>query len=166
MNGRPLLGIHGQAGVLGGHFQVRAHGRRCSCGGEGCAEAEASGFALPAVCREWPGFGESLLADADLNFRSLFEASAAGDSVALAIREHCLTIWGMMTVSAVHAFDPQLVVFGGGAMGAGDQILRFLQEYVNRNTWTHWGKPRVVAAQLGSHAAALGVPALFAEGEI
>jgi glucokinase len=71
----------------------------------------------------------------------------------------------MMTVSAVHAFDPQLVVFGGGAMGAADQILPFLQKYVNENTWTHWGKPRLVAAQLGSHAAALGVPTLFGEGD-
>lgn len=161
MEGKPLIGVHGQAGVLAGHVQVRAHGRRCSCGGQGCAEAEASGFALPAVCREWPGFSESSLAHANLNFKSLFDASAAGDPVAMEIREHCLTIWGMMTVSAVHAFDPQLVVFGGGAMGAADQILPFLQEYVNKNTWTHWGKPRLVAAHLGSHAAALGVPTLF-----
>lgn len=165
MDGKPLVGVHGQAGVLAGHVQVRAHGRRCSCGGQGCAEAEASGFALPAVCREWPGFSESSLADARLDFKSLFEASAAGDPVAVEIREHCLTIWGMMTVSAVHAFDPQLVVFGGGAMGAADQILPFLQKYVNENTWTHWGKPRLVAAQLGSHAAALGVPTLFGEGD-
>ena len=165
MDGKPLIGVHGQAGVLAGHVQVRASGRRCSCGGQGCAEAEASGFALPAVCQEWPGFSESSLAHAELNFKSLFDASAAGDPVALQIREHCLTIWGMMTVSAVHAFDPQLVIFGGGAMGAADQILPFLQDYVNRNTWTHWGKPRLVAARLGSHAAALGVPTLFDEGK-
>lgn len=165
MDGKPLIGVHGQAGVLAGHVQVRAHGRRCSCGGQGCAEAEASGFALPAVCQEWPGFSQSSLAQSRLNFKSLFDASAAGDSVALQIREHCLTIWGMMTVSAVHAFDPQLVVFGGGAMGAADQILPFLQDYVDKNTWTHWGKPRLVAARLGSHAAALGVPTLFDGGK-
>ena len=161
MDGKPLIGVHGQAGVLAGHVQVRAHGRLCSCGGHGCAEAEASGFALPAVCREWPGFAQSALAQAKLNFKSLFDAAAAGDHVALEIREHCLNVWGMMTVTAVHAFDPQLVVFGGGAMGAADQILPFLQEYVNRETWTPWGKPRLVAAKLGSHAAALGVPTLF-----
>ena len=164
MDGRPLIGVHGQAGVLAGHVQVRAHGRRCSCGGQGCAEAEASGFALPAVCREWPGFSNSTLAHANLKFKSLFDASAAGDAVAIQIRDYCLTIWGMMTVSAVHAFDPQVVIFGGGAMGAADQVLPFLQEYVNKNTWTHWGKPQLVAAQLGAHAAALGVPTLFNEG--
>ena len=164
MEGKPLIGVHGQAGVLGGHVQVRENGRVCSCGGHGCAESEASGWALPTVCKEWPGFAESQLARGELNFKSLFDCCDAGDAVALAIRDHCLNIWGMMSVTAVHCFDPELIVFGGGAMGAGDKILPFIQKYVNENTWTHWGKPRVVAAQLGSHAAALGVPTLFTEG--
>jgi glucokinase len=164
MNGKPLVGVHGQAGVLGGHVPVRAHGRRCTCGGLGCAEAEAGGWALPAVCREWPGFAESALSGQPLNFKTLFEMSAAGDRVATEIREHCLTIWGMMTVAAVHSFDPELAVFGGGAMRAADQILPFIQRYVEENTWTPWGKVKVVRAELGNHAAALGVPTLFADG--
>lgn len=164
MDGKPLIGVHGQAGVLGGHVPVRAHGRRCTCGGEGCAEAEASGWSLPAVCREWPGFAESRLAGQPLNFKTLFECSAAGDRVAVEIREHCLTVWGMMAVTAVHSFDPEVVLFGGGAMRAASQILPPLQQYVDRNTWTPWGKVRLVAAELGDHAAALGVPTLFAEG--
>jgi glucokinase len=164
MDGKPLLGVHGQAGVLAGHVVVRANGRRCNCGGQGCAEAEASGWALPAICKEWPNFVESSMASMPLNFRSLFACCEAGDKAALEIREHCLTVWGMMTVSAVHCFDPEIVIFGGGAMGAKEQILPFLQDYVNRNTWTHWGKPQLVAAKLGSEAAALGVPSLFEEG--
>jgi len=164
MNGAPLIGAHGQAGVLGGHVPVRANGRRCTCGGLGCAEAEASGWSLPAVCQEWPGFAASALANAPLNFKSLFETSAAGDRVAVEIRNHCLTIWGMMTVAAVHAFDPQVIVFGGGAMRAAGQILPSLQKYADDYTWTAWGKARLVPATLGDQAAALGVPTLFAEG--
>lgn len=161
MGGVPLVGIHGQAGVLGGHVPVRANGRRCNCGGQGCAEAEASGWSLPTVCREWPGFAESLLSSRTLNFKSLFDCCAAGDPVSLEIRSHCLTVWGMMAVAAVHSFDPEMVVFGGGAMGAADQILPPLREYIERNTWTPWGTVRVVAAKLGDQAAALGVPTLF-----
>jgi glucokinase len=161
MNGAPLIGKHGQAGVLGGHIPVRANGRRCTCGGQGCAETEASGWWLPTVCREWPGFAQSRLADRKLNFKTLFELSAAGDRVAVEVRDHCLTVWGMMTVAAVHSFDPELVVFGGGAMGAASQILPALQAYVDQNTWTPWGKVQLVAAELGNHAAALGVPTLF-----
>lgn len=164
MDGRPLIGVHGQAGVLGGHVPVRPNGRRCTCGGIGCAESEAAGWSLPAVCREWPGFAESSLAGEPLNFKTLFGSSASGDAVAIAVRDHCLTIWGMMTVAAVHSFDPELVVFGGGAMKAADQILPFVQQYTDNYTWTPWGKPRIVAAQLGDEAAALGVPTLFGEG--
>lgn len=166
MDGAPLIGAHGQAGVLGGHVPVRENGRPCTCGGRGCAEAEASGWSLPMVCREWPGFAESRLAQMPLNFRSLFECSAAGDAIAVAIRDHCLNIWGMMSVAAVHSFDPALIVFGGGAMGAADQILPSLREYVHRNTWTPWGKPPIVAAELGDSAAALGVPTLFTKENI
>jgi glucokinase len=161
MGGEPLIGVHGQAGVLGGHVPVRAKGRACTCGGRGCAEAEASGWSLPMVCREWPGFKQSQLAERTLNFRTLFACSAGGDQVALQVRDHCLEVWGMMAVAAVHSFDPEIVIFGGGAMGAADQILPSLQQYVTENTWTPWGKVKLVAAALGDQAAALGVPTLF-----
>ena len=164
MEGKPLVGAHGQAGVLGGHVPVRANGRRCTCGGQGCAEAEASGWSLPMVCREWPGFAQSSLADKPLNFKTLFDGSAAGDKVAIEVRDHCLTVWGMMAVAAVHSFDPELIVLGGGAMRAANQILPSLQQYVEQNTWTPWGKVRIAVAELGDQAAAHGVPTLFAEG--
>lgn len=164
MEGAPIVGAHGQAGVLGGHVPVVPNGRPCTCGGRGCAEAHAGGWALPAICSEWPGFAESALADRPLNFRSLFEAAGAGDAVATAVRDHCLLIWGMMTVAAVHSFDPDIIIFGGGAMGASEQILPFIQRYVDQNTWTAWGKPKILPAALGDQAAALGVPTLFAKG--
>jgi glucokinase len=164
MEGKPLLGAHSQAGVLGGHVQVRMHGRRCTCGGRGCAESEAAGWSLPLVCREWPGFEHSSLAGSSLDFKTLFDAAAANDTVATEVLDHCLTVWGMMTVAAVHSFDPNLIVFGGGVMRSADRILPFLQKYVDENTWSPWGKARIVRAQLDDHAAALGVPTLFAEG--
>lgn len=164
MDGKPLLGAHGQAGVLGGHVQVRADGRPCTCGGHGCAESEAAGWSLPLVCREWKGFEHSSLATSSLDFKTLFAAASANDAVAVEVLDHCLTVWGMMTVDAVHAFDPSLIVFGGGVMRSADRILPFLQKYVDENTWSPWGKARIVRAQLDDHAAALGVPTLFSEG--
>ncbi len=161
MNGNPLAGAHGQAGVLAGHIPVRPNGHLCTCGAHGCAESEASGWALPEICRQWPHFEDSLLAHGDLNFRSLFSAAAQRDAIAIQIRDHCLEIWGMMTVAAVHSFDPELVIFGGGVMGSAAQILPFLRQYVHANAWTPWGKVRVEAASLGNHAALLGVPGLF-----
>jgi glucokinase len=48
--GRPLTGPHFSGGNLGGHIIVRSGGRKCTCGGVGCLETEASGWVLPAWC--------------------------------------------------------------------------------------------------------------------
>lgn len=161
MNGEPLYGRHGHAGVLCGHVPVRENGHPCTCGGRGCAEAEAAGWSLPIIAREWPGFAQSALAQHPISFKALFACCKDGDEVALALRDHCLNIWAMTTVAAVHAFDPEVVIFGGGVMGASAEILPFINNYVQKHTWTSWGKPPVVSATLGSQAAALGVPTLF-----
>ena len=48
MNGELLDGETGPAGHVG-HVIVEPNGRRCSCGGRGCLEAEASGPAIEAI---------------------------------------------------------------------------------------------------------------------
>lgn len=165
MNGHLLSGKHGQAGLLGGHVPVRINGRPCTCGGRGCAETEAGGWALPLVCQEWPGFADSALAKQEINFKSLFHQAAAGDKVALEIREHCLEVWAMAAVAAIHSFDPDLLLYGGGVMRSGDIILPYIREYVQRYSWTPWGKVRVEAAALGNQAALFGAVPLVRNAE-
>jgi glucokinase len=48
LNGELLDGESGNAGHIG-HVIVEPNGRRCSCGGRGCLEAEASGPAIEAI---------------------------------------------------------------------------------------------------------------------
>lgn len=48
LNGELLDGATGNAGHVG-HVVVEPNGRRCSCGGRGCLEAEASGPAIEAI---------------------------------------------------------------------------------------------------------------------
>lgn len=48
LNGQLLDGESGNAGHIG-HVIVEPNGRRCSCGGRGCLEAEASGPAIEAI---------------------------------------------------------------------------------------------------------------------
>jgi glucokinase len=162
IDGQLLRGKHEQAGVLGGHAPVTLTGRRCTCGGIGCAESEASGWALPLVAKSWLGFSASSLASRKIDFENLFSCASAGDAVAGELVKHCLQVWGAAAVSAIHAFDPELLVYGGGVMRSADAILPFLQEYVASNAWTPWGTVRVRAAQLGNEAALLGVVPLFA----
>ena len=160
MDNRLLKGKHGQAGTLGGHVPVAIPGRRCTCGGFGCAESEASGWSLPLVCREWPGFSASRLAQGPIDFKSLFEAADAEDRVACEVVDHCLRVWGAAAIAAIHAFDPELLVFGGGVMKRADRVLPFLEQSVAR-AWTPWGKVQVRAARLGDKAALIGAIPLF-----
>ncbi|HWF67574.1 MAG TPA: ROK family protein [Acidobacteriaceae bacterium] len=162
IDGHLLRGKHDQAGVLAGHTPVTLHGRRCTCGGLGCAESEASGWALPLVAKEWPGFAHSALAASEINFANLFSRAAEGDSVARELVDHCLHVWAAAAVGAIHAFDPDLLIYGGGVMRSADAILPYIQNYVRDNAWTPWGTVRVRAAQLGNDAALLGVVPLFA----
>jgi glucokinase len=64
-------------------------------------------------------------------------------------------------VSLIHAYDPDLVVLGGGIAEASAQILPALQRYIDEHTWTlPRGRVRAARAELGDTAALLGIAAL------
>jgi glucokinase len=166
IEGELLRGKHSQAGCLGGHLMVLIGGRKCIvCGANGCAEAEASGWSLPLVAQSWPGISTSELAPlaATLNFQLLFEAVDRADRIAVEIRDRCLTVWGAAILSMVHAFDPELVLIGGGVVIRKDTLIPFLQQYLDEHSWTPWGKVQVKAAELRNNAALLGAIPLFKE---
>jgi len=157
IEGKLLRGKHAQAGCLGGHLPARVGGRACTCGAIGCVEAEASGWALPLMAREWKGFSASKLAQQEnIDFQTLFALADAGDRVAGEIREYCLKVWATGAVGLIHAYDPERIVMGGGVMRSATAILPYIQTYVNEHAWTPWGKVRIVAAQLGNDAGLFG----------
>ena len=162
--GRLLRGAHAQAACLGGHLPVNFQGRPCVCGNIGCAEAEAGGWSLPGIAREWPGFAHSALARApQIDFRTLFAAAADGDRVAVEVRQRCLEVWAANAVTLVNAYDPEIVVMGGGVMSSAAVIIPFVQDHVTQHAWGAWGKPQVRAAALGNRAALLGAVPLLQE---
>jgi glucokinase len=126
-------------------------------------EAEASTWALPGICRDWPGFEESDLARARrLDFETLFSRARVGDRVSVEIRDRCLRIWASAAVSMIHAWDPEVLVIGGGVMKNPRAVLPFVREHVKRHAWTPWGRVTVRAAALGEQAALLGAVPLVA----
>ncbi len=164
LDGKLLRSKAGHAGALGGHLPVNFRGRVCACGAVGCAEAEASTAVLPTLCRESPGFAESSLAREEvLDFAAVFRGLDADDAVAAKVFDHCLDVWCTLTVGLIHAYGPELVLFGGGVMRQGNLILPRIRAYVESHMWrTTAGLPRIEAAALGRHAALIGGQALFA----
>lgn len=163
IEGKLLRGKHAQAGCLGGHLPAKVGGRLCTCGAIGCLESEGSGWALPFVAREWKGFERSALASREINFRSVFECADAGDAVAVGVRDYCFQVWATAAVGLIHAYDPEIVVFGGGVMRRADEILPFIKRYTDAHAWTPWGKVKIAAAKLGNHAGLFGAIPLLDE---
>ena len=164
LHGHLLRGVHAHAGCLGGHLTTKFDGRTCHCGNIGCAEAEASGWSMPLVVRAWPGFAQSSLAPLEtLGFRQLFAHAEMGDAIAQQVRERCLRVWAANAVSLIHAYDPEILILGGGVMQSADVIIPFIQNYVNEHTWSSWGKAQIRAASLGNSAALLGAIPLLSE---
>jgi glucokinase len=162
IGGRLVRGRHFQAGCLGGHFPIRVGGRRCACGNVGCVEAEASTSVLEELCRAHPEFASSPLArEGRIDFERLLRA--ADDPAAIATRDYCLSVWAAGTVALIHAYDPEVVVFGGGVMRSAGAILPFIEQHVHAHAWTPWGRVQLRAAALGDRAAVLGAAPLLEE---
>jgi glucokinase len=164
IEGRVLRGKHGQAGVLCGHFTVRYGGRGCTCGNLGCAEAEAStGVLCDMVAGSREFDNSSLRHAATLNYGLIFKHAAAGDPCALALRDHSLEVWSALAVNLIHAYDPEVLILGGGIMGSAEVILPAVSNYVGLHAHTPWGKVRVVASELGDQAALVAAEWLLEE---
>ena len=141
---------------------ARVGGRRCTCGAVGCLEAEASGWSLPLLAREWAGFSSSKLASSgNLDFKILMEQADTGDRIAREILDYCLKVWATGAVGLIHAYDPERIVIGGGVMHRAEVVLPYIQSYVNQHAWTPWGKVQIVAAQLGNDAGLFGAVPLL-----
>jgi glucokinase len=161
IDGTPLRGEHGQAGNLGGHFVLSLSDRACPCGNVGCAEAEASGWAAAILAREDGRFSCSGLAsEPSPDLAAIFRLATAGDQLARSLRDHCLQVWSRLAVTLVHAYDPERLIVGGGAMGSAEIIVPAIQQYLERHAWTPWGKVKALPAALGNDAALLGMACL------
>lgn len=140
-DGRPLHG-HATAGQLG-HITVRPGGERCNCGRHGCVETTSSGTSLGRLIRE-AGLA------ADTTVQSLFARSEAGDGVASAVLRAWAEPMRDAATSMAAAFDPDLVVFGGGLGGA---MVRALGRLPPENSWYSY---EIRPAALGDDAGIIG----------
>ena len=164
MNGRLIRGKHFQAGVLMGHIPLKVHGRRCAaCGaGEGCAEAQASTWALSHIVRE-SEIDSPLKSEPKINFEVLQHWYERGDRLAQSVFEECCAYWSNLLIAMICAYDPELIVLSGGVMNWGNELIRKLENEVSRRVWTPWGKPAIAAAKDPESSVLLGLHALCSD---
>ncbi|MDR1090628.1 MAG: ROK family protein [Prevotella sp.] len=162
IDGTILYGQHFQAGSLGGHFVVDYKARKCTCGNIGCVEALSSSFFLSSIVRDNEFVSEAFKAKADeYDFKQIFEQSKAGSKDATIIRNECMDVWSAGIINYIHAYDPEVIVLGGGVMRSEDTIIPYLKKRVDSLAWCPSGKVKLVVSVLGDNAAILGIEHLI-----
>lgn len=164
LDGRVYRGTGGGAGELG-HMVVCAGGLPCLCGGQGCLEMYTSGKALARYAAARAG---DPAADPSGKLAALREQGRlTGGAVGRLAREAYpgaveaveeLAHWlGEGLVGITNAFDPEMIVVGGGTGGLGELLLAPAREVVRARAMSP-GRERVsiVPARLGNHAGLVG----------
>ncbi len=156
INGKLLKGKHFQAGNLGGHSTIKINGTLCTCGNLGCVEAEASTWRIAELLKSDSRFSESMIEGDKLDFKSVFKYAEEGGELSLAVRNQCMEVWAAGIINQIHAFDPELVIIGGGIMNSANVIIPFIKNKVNKHAWTHWGNVSIVPSKIPNRSALLG----------
>ncbi|MEP7317329.1 MAG: ROK family protein [Panacibacter sp.] len=157
IEGKVLRGKHFQAGCLGGHFTINLNGEKCNCGNYGCVEIEASTWNIERIAKANEMYEASLLAkESRIDFESIFRCAKVDDELSVMLRDQCVNVWSACAVNLIHAYDPEVLVIGGGVMASADFIVPYIQQKVSENAWTPWGNVQIAAAENINTAALLG----------
>jgi glucokinase len=164
LDGRVYRGANGGAAELG-HTIVRAGGLPCPCGSRGCLEMYTSGRALVRYAAARAGDSKAdpsgqltaLQEQGCLTGGAVTRLALAGDKAALdAVNE--LARWlGVGLVSVTNAFDPEMIVVGGGVGTLGEVLLSPARALVRKMAMPPGrDNVRIVEAKLGNRAGLVG----------
>jgi len=159
LGGRILRGPHGTGGIMCGQMTIQRDGRLCTCGNVGCLETLVGTAGVIRSAEEaLAHHPSSALRDGPLDPRRIFAVAAAGDPAAGEVVRRFARDLGAGVVNVIHAYDPDVVVLGGGMAHAAAQFLPAVRSYAAAHAWTYpRGRVRIVPALLGDAAALVGV---------
>ncbi len=159
------------AGAELGHMVIDVNGPKCqgACPNYGCAEAMASGTALGREGREAAeqnpdsALGRALAAGEEFNGRLVVEAAQKGDDAAKGVVESVGRNLGLHLAGLANAFDPDVIVIGGGVAAAGDLLLDPAREMLAERALRPMNKTPVKTAVLGPEAGMIGAAQMALE---
>jgi glucokinase len=161
------------AGAELGHIVIDLNGPPCqgNCPNHGCLESLASGTALARealrIARERPdsGLGRALANGRELDGPLVTELAHDGDVAAIDAIELIGSRLGVAIASYVNIFNPEVVVIGGGVIGAGELLLNAARaEMLRRALPPSRDLVEIVPAAFGVEAGMIGAAALAFDG--
>jgi len=167
IDGRVYRGSHG-AGAELGHIVIDAEGPACqgNCPNRGCVEVLASGTAIAregrAAAEATPdsALGRALAAGSAVDGILVTEHALAGDETARAVLELAGRRLGVALASLANAFDPDVIVIGGGVSHAGELLTGPARAELAARALPPMNEARVVVAELGPDAGMIGAAAM------
>jgi glucokinase len=162
-----IEGRHSHGAELG-HTKIEmSHPRQCGCGRWGCLEAYASATAVVKRTEEAlaePGCSQTLMKRleeaGELTAKDVFDAALGGDTLAKKIVEETAYYLAVVAMNMMHTIDPDMVVFGGGMIAAGEAFLERIRAHVKEMAFpVPAARTQIRYAQLGSDAGFIGAAA-------
>jgi glucokinase len=167
LRGEIYDGAFGAAGEIG-HLSVVPDGPACSCGGRGCLEALASGWAIGGQAQRLiaAGQGRRILAaaggDAEaVGCPAIVQAAHDGDPEARELLAAAGRYLGQAIGNIANLLNPSLFVIGGGvATAAGRLLLEAAETAAGQRVFSALRCfLKIVPASLGARAGVLGAAA-------
>jgi glucokinase len=160
-------GEHSHGAELGHQKIELSNPRLCGCGRRGCLEAYASATAVVKRAQEalaGDGGRSSLhalvRAHGEITAKDVFDAAAGGDALAEKVVEETAFYLAVGAMNTMHVIDPDVVVFGGGMIAAGEAFLERIRHHVRELAFpVPAARTQIRYAQLGSDAGFIGAAA-------
>jgi glucokinase len=163
VNDKLMHGFHGLAAELG-HVIIDPDGPPCNCGFAGHVESFSSGPAIVRYVTEQLGQGRAsrLNARGKIDPRTIADAARQGDALATEAYQRAGEYLGIAVASFLHAFDPSVVVFGGGVSLAGPLLFEPFRRSLEQRVFhpRYLRDLKIEMAALGDDAGLLGALAL------
>ena len=167
IDGAIYRGADGLAGEVG-HMSIDIDGRGCACGARGCLENYVGNRsivarALELMERSRNGGSGSVLYEmaggdlASVTTKTIAEAAAKGDKVALEVWEETGRRLGSAMAGMINLLNPECFVVGGGVAGAGAVLFDRMKETMASLAMNKLGHSTpILEAELGEDAGLIG----------
>lgn len=130
INGGLYRGCGGNAGEFGHMKIIPNGGPKCTCGGTGCLESLSSGTSIARIARERikkstrTALNKLAESPDKITAEHVAEAARNGDEFAREVWSEAMYYLGVGVANVINAFNPRLVIMGGGVTKAGDWFFR------------------------------------------
>lgn len=156
------------AGAELGHIVIDEDGPPCqgNCPNRGCIEAFASGTAIGRAGAELAAshpdspLGRMLAAGETIDGRAVTDAALAGDAGAAGVIELAGRRLGAALSGLANAFDPDVIVIGGGVAAAGELLVGPAREELRSRALAPQNETPVELAAFGPRAGMIGAATL------